>query len=603
MSSRSCDECGKIFPRAFAMHNLEIEHLKICQQVTEKMTLTSSGWHCQVCLKSFPNRMAAFGHVRYNHKTIAKTNKEVIEHYKTKLLQSSDRPEITLHCLKKLDLARVTSEILWDSDVGKVVNRLKKSSKSLEVVKKSKDLVAKWKALVVMDHDKENFEPMENPETAKNPDSSNTFGPELGTHPDFVTKKSRKSVERKMSLKIKLVKLSESLLKKYLPKSETSLTTSKCPLCTEVFPNNKSIRIHMQYTHLKSRTTNQNNFSNYTNYTRILTRQPKVILHKLQVPKSIMSELLKCCLCNEAYQTLRLLHTHMKYAHLKHTKIQMILDTNNKLDMSLINTSMDTLKDSDTVENMDTDNTVEKRFCDEEIPEICRTEFRNNGKSGNSKKSGYFRHFWSGIRKSSGNSDTVENADTVENSDIMENSETMENLDTVENTDTVVKIQKFIFCQFCGDSLKNRGADEQKHRKKCLKFKEVGDLKQKKCRICGLSIKRFLTHFQRHHPERLVGHAKNNVKKELQVKLVRLPNQIVEKYSDHVYCEFCGIEYWNGSNHPIECLKQIDGKVKIIEAPLLLKKMDYDKNDKNEMFNSCKIEQVNCISMEEWSKL
>ena len=50
-------------------------------------------------------------------------------------------------------------------------------------------------------------------------------------------------------------------------------------------------------------------------------------------------------------------------------------------------------------------------------------------------------------------------------------------------------------------------------------------------------------------------------------------------------------------------LKQIDGKVKIIEAPLLLKKMDYDKNDKNEMFNSCKIEHVNCISMEEWSKL
>ena len=302
----------------------------------------------------------------------------------------------------------------------------------------------------------------------------------------------------------------------------------------------------MQYTHLKSRTTNQNHFSNYTNYTRILTRQPKVILHKLQVPKSIMSEPLKCCLCNEAYQTLRLLHTHMKYVHLKHTKPQMILDTNNKLDMSLTNTSMDTLKKSDTVENM---NIVEN---------MCAMA----------------------------NTDTVENMDTVGNAD------------TLENMDTRVKIRKSFFCQFCGDSLNNRGAVEQKHRKKCLKFKEVGDLKQKKCRICGLSIKRFLTHFQRHHPERLVGHAKNNVKKELQVKLVRLPHQIVEKYLDYVNCEFCGIEYWNGSNHPpMECLKQFDEKVRIIEAPLLLKKMDYDKN---EMFNSCKIEQVNCISMEEW---
>ena len=196
------------------------------------------------------------------------------------------------------------------------------------------------------------------------------------------------------------------------------------------------------------------------------------------------------------------------------------------------------------------------------------------------------------------NSETMENSDTVENSETMENLDTVENMDTVENTDTVVKIQKFIFCQFCGDSLKNRGADEQKHRKKCLKFKEVGDLQQKKCRICGLSIKKFLTHFRRHHPERLI-----KVKKELQVKLVRLPNQIVEKCLDYVNCEFCGIEYWNGSNHPTECLKQIDGKVKIIEAPLLLKKMDYDKNDRNEMFNSCKIEHVNCISMEEWSKL
>ena len=188
---------------------------------------------------------------------------------------------------------------------------------------------------------------------------------------------------------------------------------------------------------------------------------------------------------------------------------------------------------------------------------------------------------------------------SVENTDTVENMDTVGNEDTLENMDTKVEIRKSIFCQFCGDSLKNRGADEQKHRKKCLKFKEVGDLKQKKCRICGLSIKKFLTHFRRHHPERLVV----KVKKELQVKLVRLPNQILEKYLDYVNCEFCGIEYWNGSNHPIECLKQIDGKVKIIEAPLLLKKMDYDKNDKNEMFNSCKIEQVNCISMEEWSKL
>ena len=232
------------------MHNLEIEHVKICQQVTEKMTLTSSGWHCQVCLKSFPNRMAAFGHVRYNHKTIAKTNKEVIEHYKTKLLQSSDRPEIILHCLKKLDLARVTSEILLDSDVGKVVNRLKKSSKSVEVVKKSKDLVAKWKALVRMDHDKENFEPMENPETAKNPDSSKTFGPELGTHPDLVTKKSRKSVEPKM---LQTPNTPEKLEKE--DKNESQIVRRNvnilynCPLCTRKFIAEESTKKHLQIYH------------------------------------------------------------------------------------------------------------------------------------------------------------------------------------------------------------------------------------------------------------------------------------------------------------------------------------------------------------------
>ena len=43
-----------------------------------------------------------------------------------------------------------------------------------------------------------NSETMQNPETAKNSDTSNTFGAELGTHPDLVTKKSRKSVEPKM---------------------------------------------------------------------------------------------------------------------------------------------------------------------------------------------------------------------------------------------------------------------------------------------------------------------------------------------------------------------------------------------------------------------
>ena len=107
-------------------------------------------------------------------------------------------------------------------------------------VKKSKDLVAKWKALVRMDHDKENEKNTSNPEQCQICNEVFPSNEDIWIH-------LQNSHLKQKTLKIKLVKVSESLLKKYLTKSDTSLTTSKCPLCTEVFPNNKSIRIHLQY--------------------------------------------------------------------------------------------------------------------------------------------------------------------------------------------------------------------------------------------------------------------------------------------------------------------------------------------------------------------
>ena len=74
---------------------------------------------------------------------------EVIEHYKKKLQRHIDEPEVVLYCLKKLDTAPVTVEILTNSEVGKVVNRLKKrTDTSQEVTLTSRALVEKWKELV-----------------------------------------------------------------------------------------------------------------------------------------------------------------------------------------------------------------------------------------------------------------------------------------------------------------------------------------------------------------------------------------------------------------------------------------------------------------------
>lgn len=74
---------------------------------------------------------------------------EAIEHYKKKLQRHIDEPDVVIYCLKKLDSAPVTIELLTDSDVGRVVNRLKKKSDtSQEVIKASKALVEKWKELV-----------------------------------------------------------------------------------------------------------------------------------------------------------------------------------------------------------------------------------------------------------------------------------------------------------------------------------------------------------------------------------------------------------------------------------------------------------------------
>lgn len=74
---------------------------------------------------------------------------DVIEHYKKKLLRHIDEPEVVLYCLKKLESVPVTIQILQDSEVGKVVNRLKKRSDTTpDVILASKGLVEKWKELV-----------------------------------------------------------------------------------------------------------------------------------------------------------------------------------------------------------------------------------------------------------------------------------------------------------------------------------------------------------------------------------------------------------------------------------------------------------------------
>jgi len=74
---------------------------------------------------------------------------DVIEHYKKKLLRHIEDPDTVLYCLKKLDAVPVTIEILQDSEVGKVVNRLKKRTDTTpDVISSSKALVEKWKELV-----------------------------------------------------------------------------------------------------------------------------------------------------------------------------------------------------------------------------------------------------------------------------------------------------------------------------------------------------------------------------------------------------------------------------------------------------------------------
>jgi hypothetical protein len=74
---------------------------------------------------------------------------DVIEHYKKKLLRHIEDPDTVLYCLKKLDAVPVTIEILQDSEVGKVVNRLKKRNDTTpDVITSSKALVEKWKELV-----------------------------------------------------------------------------------------------------------------------------------------------------------------------------------------------------------------------------------------------------------------------------------------------------------------------------------------------------------------------------------------------------------------------------------------------------------------------
>jgi len=76
-------------------------------------------------------------------------SKDAVEHYKKKLLRHVDDSDKVLYCLKKLDAAHVTIEILQDTEVGKVVNKLKKNPEATkEVIEASKALVSKWKEFV-----------------------------------------------------------------------------------------------------------------------------------------------------------------------------------------------------------------------------------------------------------------------------------------------------------------------------------------------------------------------------------------------------------------------------------------------------------------------
>lgn len=91
---------------------------------------------------------------------------EAVEHYKKKLQRHIDDPEVVLHCIRKLDAADMTIQILQDSKVGKVVNKLKKRpDTSSEVIEAARKLVEKWKELVM--NEEENDEEAEEIEVKK----------------------------------------------------------------------------------------------------------------------------------------------------------------------------------------------------------------------------------------------------------------------------------------------------------------------------------------------------------------------------------------------------------------------------------------------------
>ena len=90
---------------------------------------------------------------------MSKEQKDVIEHYKKKLVRNLEDSDKVLHCLKKLEAAPVTIEILTQTEVGKIVNRLKKNPDATkDVIKASKALVEKWKDLVKTTEENESKE-------------------------------------------------------------------------------------------------------------------------------------------------------------------------------------------------------------------------------------------------------------------------------------------------------------------------------------------------------------------------------------------------------------------------------------------------------------
>jgi len=98
---------------------------------------------------------------------------EFLEHYNRKILKHGDNPEVLLKSLARLNQVRVTIDLLAKTGVGKTVSALKKKFGDSDIGTLSRDLVAKWKASVQEEEDREYEETQEGAENVNDdPDPS-----------------------------------------------------------------------------------------------------------------------------------------------------------------------------------------------------------------------------------------------------------------------------------------------------------------------------------------------------------------------------------------------------------------------------------------------